>query len=99
MILLALVAQGGLLGSAHGVGILSDPADLEGEYSYANHHIVIGGAVVFYASVCFVVYTLTSSEGMREEETGGVVKHRGGKKIRTNKRRYNKFQDIGYGNK
>ena len=99
MILLALVAQGGLLGSADGVGILSDPADIEGEYSYANHHIVIGAAVVFYASVCFVVYTLTSSEGMREGETGGVVKHREGKKIRTNKSRYKKFQDIGYGNK
>ncbi len=84
--ILALVAQG-LIESAESADILTDPVDLEGEYSYANHRIVIGGAVVFYTSVCFVVYTLTSSEGMREEETGGVVKHRGGKKIRTNKSR------------
>ena len=77
-----------LVVSAESADILSsDPVDLEDEYSYANHRIVIGGAVVFYASVCFVVYTVTSYEGMREEETGGVVKHRGGKKIRTNKNR------------
>lgn len=84
--ILSLVAQG-LIESADSEDILSDPVDFEGEYSYANHRIVIGGAVVFYASVCFVVYTLTSSEGMNKEETGAVVKHRGGKKIRTNKSR------------
>ena len=99
--ILSLVAQG-LIESADSEDILSDPVDFEGEYSYAvNHRIVIGGAAVFYASVCFMVYTLTSSEGMNKEETGAVVKHRGCKKIRTNKhgnqRRYKKFQDLDYG--
>ena len=84
--ILALVSQG-LIESADSEAIFSDPVDFEGEYSYANHHIVIGGAVVFYATVCYLAVSLTSSEGMNEEETGAVVKHRGGKKIRTNKSR------------
>lgn len=77
--ILSLVAQG-LIESADSEDILSDAVDLEGEYSYTNHRIVIGGAVVFYASVAFLAFSLTSSERMNEEETGAVEKHRGGKK-------------------